>query len=539
MFVKRSIIVLSALIIILFPAAVCYAQSDIVLSQACAWEQNIDVYIAGDMNTSDLSCKASNQTITVVDGGLLADKGVTVRTTILLDISTSIPSQMRESIVSYIELLIKNISKNEQYKLVTFGEQLSVLQDFTSDRYDLANAADKIEFNGQQSKIYDAIYNTIPMVQPIDGMPCYYRTIAITDGVDDTASGVTKEELYLKLQADTYPIDIVAVSKAKQAEPVKELSALIRMSGGKYVNLNAETDLQELISSLAVSGVFWLRATIPGALLDGSKRQFDISDGVNFIQFDFKVPVFEVPVIETPTPSIVPAEEPAMVTSPAPTGIITQPPPSSRNSQSGDSEMPKSSLLLADIFEEYTTAAYVGTVAVAIILIAIIITVIVVKGKKKKSGAKRGNLYSNSVAFSQKTEIIGGDSPNTAANMAEAGELCVRLRNINNPDQIWEISLSSGVLIGRDTECQVCIDERSMSRRQCRLYVDANGIPTAENLSSANVTYLNGEPLTTLRRISESDKLKCGRVTLMIDSLYSSSSGNIGNINKMTEFVNI
>ena len=64
-------------------------------------------------------------------------------------------------------------------------------------------------------------------------MPCYYRTIVITDGIDDTAGGVTKEELYLRLRDDTYPIDVVAVSKTKQGEPEKELAALTRMSRGR------------------------------------------------------------------------------------------------------------------------------------------------------------------------------------------------------------------------------------------------------------------------------------------------------------------
>ena len=555
MFVKRSIIVLTALIVMLFPAAVCYVQSNTVLSQACAWEQNIDVFVVGDMNVSGLGCRVSNQTAEVVDGGLLADKGVAVRTTILIDISTSMPSQVRGNIVSFIDLLIKNLGKNEQYKIVAFGEQLSVLQDFTSDRYDLAAATDKIEFNGQQSKIYDAVYNTIPRVQPIDAMPCYYRTVIITDGVDDTASGVTKEELYLKLQADTYPIDVVAVSKTKQAEPEKELSALTRMSRGKYTNLYAGTDLQELSSSLAAGSVFWLRATIPGTLLDGSTRQIDISDGVNSLQFDFKVPVFEVPVAEISAPDIVPVEAPVAVTSPAPDAEpakepaeetapspsenITQPPLSSSNSKSGEHAELESSLPSAGILGKYTTVVYVGGGVVVIILTAVIIAVVVVNGKKKKDHSGGVTSKGNSAVFSQKTEILVGGPPKTASKAAVMGGLCVRLRNINNPDQVWEISLSSGVLIGRDTECQVCIDEKSMSRRQCRFYVDAGGNPTAENLSSANVTQLNGEPLNTPRSISESDKLKCGHVTLMIDSLCGSSSGNSGNINRMTEFLNV
>ena len=71
--------------------------------------------------------------------------------------------------------------------------------------------------------------------------------------------------------------------------------------------------------------------------------------------------------------------------------------------------------------------------------------------------------------------------------------------------------------------CHLCIDERSVSRQQCKLYVNAAGYPAAENLSSASITRLNGELLNAPRRISEGDKLKCGRVMIMIDSIYVSS----------------
>lgn len=538
MFIKRSVIAVIGLILALSLTVDGLAQGEADLSQACAWEQYVDVYISGQMDVGSISCKVSNQPATVVDGGLLADKGVTVRTTILVDISKSIPTQMREKIMALIELLIAGISKNEQYRLVAFGEQLSVLQDFASDRYDLAVAAEKMEFTGMQSKIYDAVYNTIPKIQPIDGNPCYYRTILITDGIDDTASGITKEELYLRLQAEHYPVDVIAVSAAKQAEPTKELAALVRISGGRYFNLNGETELQEFSSNIAVGSIFWLRAEIPGNLLDGSTRQFDISDGTNMVQFDFKVPVFEMPVSGTPAPNLGQAVEPDVVVSPAPGIEAVRPSPKRDRSHSDDSERSESEPASSGIFGEYAIAVYNGAGIVLILLLAVLVAVIVVRGKKK-SGVISGVSITNGTAFNQKTEIIDADLTNAGATAGGNDKLCVRLRNISNPDQIWEISLSGGVLIGRDAGCQVCIDEKSMSRRQCRLYIDATGAPTAENLSSSNITLLNGEPLTAPRRISERDKLKCGRVTLMIDSIYSSSSGNVGNINKMTEFVNV
>ena len=79
--------------------------------------------------------------------------------------------------------MIKNIGKDEQYRIVTFGEQLTVLR-FYFRPVRPCRRCGKDRFNGKQSRIY-AVYND-PEVQPIDGMPCYYRTIVITDGIDDT-----------------------------------------------------------------------------------------------------------------------------------------------------------------------------------------------------------------------------------------------------------------------------------------------------------------------------------------------------------------
>lgn len=586
MYIKKSIVLLTVLILFLFPAPVCNAQEDVALLQACAWEQYIDVFIQGLMDAGSLDCKVSNRQADMADAGLLEDRGITARTTILLDISTSMHSQMRRNITSLIQLMIKNIGKDEQYRIVTFGEQLTVLHDFTSDRYDLAAAAEKIEFNGKQSRIYDAVYNTIPKVQPIDGMPCYYRTIVITDGIDDTAGGVTKEELYLRLRDDTYPIDVVAVSKTKQGEPEKELAALTRMSRGRYINLNPDSDLEDIVSSLAVGNVFWMRALVPGVLLDGSTRQVDISDGSNSLQFDLKVPVFEAPAGETPAdpdtgsgnkgalPS--PAEDetrketldggPAVETpsvsgsgktqtgessgedSPASSGIVKKE-PSSDSSRQGDEQSESGSLPLSDVFGEYTLAVYIGA-GVIVVLAVVLIVVFAAKGKKNKNSAEGGDASGRKGAGQKgtsghETEVLGVGKTNAssaAPGNTGAGGLFIRLRNIDDPDQVWEISLANSVLIGRAPECHLCIDERSVSRQQCKLYVNAAGYPAAENLSSANITRLNGELLNAPRRISEGDKLKCGRVMIMIDSIYVSSpesaesrSGGSGG----TEFLNV
>ena len=529
MFAKRLFVIAAAFAAALTSVTYCRAESHVVLCQSYGWEQNIDVFIKGDMNHDNLSCKVSNQEAQIVGSGLLADGDITVRTTILLDISKSMPSQVRENVMSLIDTFIQNTGKNEQYKIVVFGEQMTVLQDYTSDHDVLSEAMDHIAFTGQQSKIYDAIYNTIPKVQPIDGTPCYYRTIVITDGIDDTASGVTKEELYLKLQADTYPIDIVAVSKAEQAEPEKELSALTRMSSGRYVNLNPESDLPSLVSSLSADDVLWIRAIAPDLLLDGSTRQVNITDGVSSLQFDMKVPVYDIPVAETSAPEEEPSAE-TLIPTPAETLMPT--PAETPTAIQAETPVTATPGIKRDMSGDYNIVIFISAGVCLIIVMAGIITVIIVRSRKMKRSKNIAPAGSNT-SISQKTEILGGTSSDNSDKA-----LCIRLRNISNPDQIWNLSLLNGIVIGRDTGCQVCIDDSSMSRQQCRLYL-LNNAPMIENISQSNITQLNGELINNPQTIEEGDKIKCGRVILMVDSLDGSDSNSVGNLNKMTGFVNI
>lgn len=527
MSVKRFFTLLVVLAAAVLCTPVYYAENEPVLIQGCPWEENIDIYVSGEINTDSLTCKISNQAAEIVDGGLLADKDVSVRTTILLDISTSMPAQMRSSVQNYIDDYIKNLNGMEQLRLATFCDQLNVLQDFTSDRYDLADAADKIAFNGNASMIYDAVYNTLPEIQTIDGKPCFYRTIIITDGVDRADSGVTKEELYLRLQSQTYPVEIIAVSVENQQNPEKELAALARISGGRYINLNSASDPAQLQTDLGLDRVYWIRAVVPAQLLDGSTRQFDISDGVHSLQFDFKVPVFEMPAeVSSETASQVSSQSSNVSKKPVSTSASqaqTPPPAGETASLQTETNMEKS----------LSPIVIIGTVAGIMAVILVFVIVLILRALKKGKGEKAGPANKLPAASGNRTVIIPE---------AEGSEnaFSIRLRNVKNPDQIWSFEDTAGILVGRRTECQVYINDISVSREQCKIYIDKDNHPTIENVSQSNITQLNGELVSAPSRISEGDTIKFGYITLMVDTL-SCSGGTKGNkpIGNATKYINV
>ena len=246
-------LVLIVAILSIMPIGIVRADSEAKILQVYISEQTLTVFIDNGLLSDALKCSISNQNAEITATGSLSDENTLMKMTVVLDVSTSMPTAIRDGVIATLKKMVEQKVANEEFKLVVFGDEIKTLHDFSSDRYDLASVIEKIKFDGNQSKIYDAIYNTIPRIVSSDNKPTFYRTIVITDGVDNTVSGITKEELFLKLQNEHYPVDVVTVSSKEMAED-KELSAIVRMSGGKYYSLNPNTDISVLVQNLSMNG---------------------------------------------------------------------------------------------------------------------------------------------------------------------------------------------------------------------------------------------------------------------------------------------
>lgn len=503
MSVKRCLSLLVSALSVLLCVQICYAAEDNTLLQGYTWENYADLYISGNINTNIVTVNVSNQSAEIIDGGLLTDKDVTIRTTLLLDISASMPKSMRDSVLGYLNNYIETISSNEQLRIITFGEGITVLQDFTSDRYDLSKVVSEIKFEGQQSMIYDAVYNTMPRIGTSNDAPCYYRTIVITDGADESVSGITKEELYLKLQESFYPVEVLAVSDSEKDPVEKNLTALSRISGGRCITMRPGTDVTSL--DFRLEGITWIRVKVPESVLDGSTRQFNVKDESNTLQFDFKVPIFTSETMEQTE------EQTEKVENESKTEIAT-------NKGTVDSNM--------EIEDEFgfsmLNSVIIGAIIISIVIIAILIIVLLRKRKEKVTENGQDAVSPSG----DTTEILSSGT-------------MIRLRKTDDPDKIWTLVLSEKIQVGRESSCQVFIDEGSVSRLQCVIYADNSGIPMIENRSNSNPTQVNKIKIASPQQLTDGDQIKCGRVVLMVDSITIESSAGSKGINRMTEFVNV
>lgn len=494
---KKTISMLCAAVLIFIVPLAAYADSASIMVQNYIDEENIDIFLSDSLDGRNLTVKIADQTAKIYGYGSLADKSILVRTTILVDVSASIPLSVRSKVIEFVKYKIENIAEHEQISIITFDSETTVIQDFTSDRYDLDKAASTIKFNSKKSAVYDAIYKTISKVDVLDDKPCFYHTIVMTDGADRTEQGVTKEELLAKLQAEPYPIDVICVSKTKPSAKNKDLSDLTKSSGGgRYFDIYPEADATLLFSDVSVSDYYWIRAEIPATLLDGSIRQIDVSDKTNHVSFSMKMPIADVPVenpdaSESDSSPVLSVQQP--VSSPAATAQ-TEPPVLGN----GDEQN-----------AQLDTAMLIIVIAAAVLAVIVIISVIIYKVKKKRLQSEEAQYpyHINGNAGIAATELI---------KESESKEhYSIKISNTANQDD-WILNVFSDIIIGRAKECAVIIDEKSVSREQCKIAASKNGL-VISNLSSSNKTKLNGMILAAEVPLHPADNIHFGRVKLRVD----------------------
>ena len=74
-----------------------------------------------------------------------------------------------------------------------------------------------------------------------------------------------------------------------------------------------------------------------------------------------------------------------------------------------------------------------------------------------------------------------------------------------SPRRQWPLQRSV-VVIGRDADCQVVIDDRQASRQHARIVQTGDG-HVLEDMGSKNGTFLNGQPLTTPTLLKDGDEI--------------------------------
>ncbi len=240
----------------------------------------IDVFVRD--GSTDLSVLTTDDIIATMDDTPLhvellepSDQGVFY--VFMMDISTSISEAHIAAARQAVMSTYQQMGQSDQLALISFGTNVNVLLQGNESADQVQAALDTIHSTDNNTRFYDAMNTLVETASSRSNM----RKVAVvvSDGVDDTDAGMTREELVNVLRQSGVAVYAMAVDSANEAT-VNRFREFIQVSGGDLVTFspnNAAQKLDDLQSS--IDEIWHLQLKAPSNHADGQPHKLNIQFG--------------------------------------------------------------------------------------------------------------------------------------------------------------------------------------------------------------------------------------------------------------------
>ena len=272
----RSFLMAAVAVVLLFTTnagAVSLEQIQPVMPQ-------IDVYIR-DGDTALDTLTAEDITATLDDTSLRvtllepSEQGVFY--IFMLDISRSISEAHLVAARQAVMNTYQQMGQSDQLALISFGNEVNVLLQGNESANQVQAALDSIHSTDNNTRFYDAMNALVETASSQNDM----RRVAVvvSDGVDDTDAGMTRDELIEVLRQSGVAVYAMAVDSAAEATR-NQFREFIQVSGGDLFTFspsNAMETLDDLQSS--IDEIWHLQLMAESNVADGLDHNLNIQFG--------------------------------------------------------------------------------------------------------------------------------------------------------------------------------------------------------------------------------------------------------------------
>ncbi len=442
----------------------------------------------------------------------------------LADVSGSIPRAQMEEMKDYLKLIVQQLPEQDQVSIAALGNNLTI-GPFLSDKEEILESIDGIQVIGEDTNLYYGITEALKVLDA--GSTGDYRRglVVVSDGEDDQAAGITREEVNRQIEISRIPIFTTAVLESgadeSSIEFAKVLGSFARLSPG---GIHTALGIDDLSPEESVGQVAAFMAD--SLIIHGDLSGYTPSSGENYLQISltdegrgeasdgYSLPAGDISVPET---------EPAPEES-APEEESSAAPPPEEPAPAEESGPPMEVLAIA------------GGAAV---ILAAICAVIFIKRKKKKAAEEKQEIE---IPLPEEPEPLpesatGEISEEEAEEPEDSGETFeeekkeeeipeqraeepagreVYLTRIGMAEEVtYRITIKGQISIGRSPQKADCVfpEDPQLSGLHCIL-ADCDGDLVLCDQNSTNGTQVNGIP------ISQPYVLKCDDVIRMGSSDY-------------------
>lgn len=399
-------------------------------------------------------------------------------TTYVLAVDISTSNKKHQEMTVSMNTLISNMNNEDKACIITFGDDVTVLQEFTNDKELLTSAVNGIKYNETWTKLYSGIATAMTYTATYSStLPSKKALILYSDGFNYDDGG--KETAYslidrIKNKPRSLPIyGLQFDTKGKEVnkQNIEELREVIDASKGELLTLagSSVSDCYNKIANL-IDSLYYLdletnaKAGKYTITIKTNYHSTLLEDSLDFVtNRDIHTDKIVVETVE-------PSPEPTVTATPAPSNTPVNP-------TDGEIDLENKKLIII-----------IG-VACAVILIILIIFLIIKSAKRKKS---------TMVAIGQQAGIT------------------IYLKPFKTDDcEGVTVNVAQQAVIGSNKNCDVVYKAPLVKPQHFVLeYKDDNLF--IFNAHKDNETYVNGFVLNSKRELRNNDIIAFGSVEIEI-----------------------
>ena len=404
----------------------------------------------------------------------------------LVDISKSLKPTHFGQIQAALNAWVAGLNAHDRAALISFGSQVKVLQDFSDDKTALKQKVDSLSPSDKDTFLYQGLVKAFELGRRQDvALPKRRVIVVLTDGIDDAAGGVTKEELSLQMSESRTPIYAIgfALSPLTQLKEngLKELGVLARTSGGYFLKadsmpLSAAYKLQKE----RIANSYEVQLNCDACKAEGQFSHLNMTFNAGDLTLNDGLDLRLLPQNKVITPE--------------------------KKPELRDTE--KTPDKITQIFTDY---GYFAWVALATIFLLVVVGVRRFIKAKRTSPERRleADVSANIGESEQLKQVTPLPSEFTLSLTVVTGDA---------PGKSYNLNFNESAIIGRSSSCDLSIDDSEVSSKHVEISFE-RGILAIKDLGSMNGTLINGVPIYSVHYLQEGDQILIGRTELRLNGL--------------------
>lgn len=488
---------------------------------------------------------------------------------LLLDISGSIPDPYFEEVKNQILRLGERLKERDTLTLITFGDEVELRFSDCQDVERMQEVLKELKAEDQTTHLYLAIKETIELSQAEENGLRRQILMVVSDGADVSVDNVTLSEVQREIEDADIPLYALCTDNASEEER-KSFGALARNTGGSltvFNGMDAEEQWGKFGETLSESRMLFFTVPISGQISMGSHNfllkaaaEGGTEDYTKVIQItnwekDTTSPEINSLIYKEEdnaldinyTEEVAGAEEPENYGLLASDGswisvrevkksgensyllYLDQIPPEGKSLLKcegiTDTSMERN-LLSEDSVEVIFPAAenpenidwfLIILFGICILTLSSAVLLFSLRIRRRKPEEK------NVQEIHQTVEHIVRhitDSGNVKINKLYGSAVMVSMSNRDGEIVCMELPVAGSTIMGRQENlCDVCIEDRRVSKQHCVLEETKEGI-LIRDLESKNGVFVNGTRIDSCRMLKKGDLIRLGDTTLRIEEIH-------------------